>query len=595
MRAFGMPKLNLIVRTTLCLLFVFLPLESMDEWFYDHFFRLRGTLRKTSDLVLVRVSDAKLQQLLSKSTLVPEDGDFSIERAHSSVWHRHFYETVLDKIEADSPKLVIFTSFFESVDTRTPLRSKYSNIILSSALNDENKVVLPPGRLLSGDNYGFNNIFPDQDNIVRRSHPVYSSANSLSLRAARALNFHISDDLLNAIRIDFRGPSGAFTSTDAWDIYEESSTAGRFRNKIVLIGREGTPASDLLTPFGPMSRLEIQANILDTIVGKRGIRILPKSITRAVSLVCIALSLFLIFYFPLTLAWLLLILLAILEVLVTLLFFAEFKIWYGLANPLFCIFGTHLLVTSFKLSRQEEDQWRIQQHANYLKEMDEFKNNFISLFSHDLKTPIAKIKAVIDRVITERKDLSPDVVASLKTIDRTNSELSRFISDILKVTKMEAMPLEPRKGVVDINRLVESSIARLKFLADEKKVQLVLDLEPLFSIEGDEDLLQEVIINLIENAIKYSFESSEVIVRTREENGAVLVTVIDYGIGIPKDEIPRVTGKFYRGKAAVGSTKGSGLGLYLAKYFVELHGGALEIKSTPKVSTEISVRLPLST
>jgi signal transduction histidine kinase len=204
------------------------------------------------------------------------------------------------------------------------------------------------------------------------------------------------------------------------------------------------------------------------------------------------------------------------------------------------------------------------------------------------------IKAVTDRTLTENKDkLSADIIDAFRTIDRTNSELARFINDILKVTKMESMSLEPRKEVVDINRVVESAVQRLKFVADEKQIKLILDLEPLFSTEGDEQLIQEVVLNLVENAIKYSPKNKEVIVRTREREDLIQVSILDQGIGIPLEEIPRVTSKFYRGQNTRDSSKGSGLGLYLSKYFVELHRGTLDIKSTLGKGTEVVFTLPI--
>jgi signal transduction histidine kinase len=270
------------------------------------------------------------------------------------------------------------------------------------------------------------------------------------------------------------------------------------------------------------------------------------------------------------------------------------KIWPGLASPLFCILGTHLLLIGFKIGRQEEKQWRIQEESRYLKEMDQFKNNFVSLFSHDLKTPISKIRAITDRIFSENPSLNSSVQEGLKGIERANNELARLISDILRVTKMESMPIEPAKEVVDINRLVESALQRLKFIFDEKKIRVVQDLEPLFSTEGDPHLLLEVITNLVENAVKYSPPDSQVVIRTRELPGKISVSVLDEGPGIPPEELPRVTSKFYRGKTADKTTRGSGLGLYLAKYFVETHGGELTIQSEWGKGTEVSFTLPIS-
>lgn len=589
-----MPRLNFVIRALICTLLLFLPLQSMDKWFYDHFFRLRGKNRAPSNIALVRVSDAKFTQLLQNADSKFSKEDFSIEHSRYSVWHRQFYETVLDKIEGDGPAAVAFTQFFEWTDGKPTSVSKHPNVFFSSLVNEENKVVPPPLRLTRGENYGFNNLFNDPDNVLRKTNLIFSSANSLALKVQR----HVQKtppqrNLIEPLWIDFKGPDGSYPSYDAWEIYEEPSTSGRFRNKIVLIGREGSPSTNIETPYGSMSRLEVQANIIDTFLKGKEIKILPHSVSLILATISIILAIAIIFYFPLTFAWLLLLLLALVLVLVTLFLFSELKIWCGIANPIFCIFGSHLLMVGYKLGKQEEEQWRIQQESQYLKEMDEFKNNFISLFSHDLKTPIAKIKAVTDRLITEKKTLPEDIVQDLKTIDRTNSELARFIGDILKVTKMESMVTELRRDVVDINRLVENSVHRLKFLADEKQIKLIQDLEPLFSMEGDLALLQEVVINLIENAIKYSRPHTEVIIRTREENKKVLVSIVDQGMGIPADEIPRVTGKFYRGKKGAEQAKGSGLGLYLAKYFVELHGGSLFIESKLGEGTNVSFSLPL--
>jgi signal transduction histidine kinase len=146
---------------------------------------------------------------------------------------------------------------------------------------------------------------------------------------------------------------------------------------------------------------------------------------------------------------------------------------------------------------------------------------------------------------------------------------------------------------VDINRLVENAVQRLKFLFDQKDISIVQNLEPLFSMEGDPQLLLEVITNLLENAVKYSPPNSKVIVQTQESDSTVSVHVFDEGPGIPDEELPRVTSKFYRGKAANETTRGSGLGLYLAKYFVELHGGNLNIQSELGVGTHVSFTLPI--
>lgn len=585
----------MFARIAVCFLFVFLPLHSLDEWFYDQYFKIRGFKQIPTELILAPVNDVKLLRFQGKenpgSPGVQQSWDL---RTRSSVWYHDFYGALLKRITAQKPKLIVFTTFFDQVDDPKRASLNFPNVVFSAILNEENKLIPPPSHLTLGESYGYTNIFPDPDNMVRRAHLVYSSGASLALRTYRHLYREpIRRDLLEPLWIDYRGPAGSYKTHGVNDILD-GGTNDIFHGKIVLIGRDGSRSTDFMTPLGRMSALEIQANIIDTFLGNREIRHLSNWVKYSTGSVIVIISVGLLLAFPLKSAWILLLIFYGLLSFITLFAFSHFKVWLGAANPLFCIFGTHLILLGFKLGLQEERQWRTQKEAEYLHEMDQFKNNFISLFSHDLKTPIAKVKAITERVLKEFHNLPAEVKNSLKSIDRTNDELARIISDILKVTKMESMALEPNKEVVDLNRLVEEAAARLKFQAEEKDIRLILDLEPLFSIEGDQQLLREVITNLVENAIKYSPPNRHVIVRTREENNKITVWVLDEGIGIAPEELPRVTGKFYRGKEASRTTKGTGLGLYLAKYFVELHQGNLEIKSRFGQGTEVSFTLPIS-
>ncbi len=588
-----MPKWTLLIRIAGCLVLVLVPITSMDQWLYDHFFKLRGSLRDTPGILLIRVHEEKLYPRYSAKMQRPQEGETSLQAKRLFAWQSELYRTLINKLNGQGAKLIVFSTYFDWVNK--PEAPLPKNVILSSVLDLENRLIPPSSRLTKGDSFGFNNLFPDPDNTVRSHHLLYSSTPSIALKVFHEIGpSPLTDVLTSKMWIDFRGKAGTYPSADATDVLDDSLSDNAVKGKIILIGREESPAEFIPTPFGSMAQEEIIANSIDTFLSHRQIRSVPKYVSTAIALGAVSFSIGIIMLFPLTLAWVFLVLLSLVLGLTGLFLFSQFKLWLSIASPIFCVFGTHLVMVGYKLRRQEEEQWQLEVESRNLREMDRFKNNFISLFSHDLKTPLAKIKAVVERSLNDNSsELTSNVKENLKIVDRANEELSRLISDILKVTKMETMTIEPKKGVLDLNRIAQKAIERLTFQAHEKKIAVVADLEPLFSMEGDELLIEEVVTNLVENAIKYSDQETRVVLRTEEHEGKVRLTVQDQGPGISLEDLPRVTTKFFRGKKAAEQTKGTGLGLYLAKYFVELHDGKLEIHSEPGIGTRVSFWLPL--
>jgi signal transduction histidine kinase len=178
----------------------------------------------------------------------------------------------------------------------------------------------------------------------------------------------------------------------------------------------------------------------------------------------------------------------------------------------------------------------------------------------------------------------------------SSEELGRFIGSILDLSRIESKEVKLQKTSRDINSILREVIAKYQFHANEKKITLVPKLDTLFSVRVDVDLIRQAFSNLIENAIKYSPENSNVIISSKEENDRISVRVSDSGPGIDKDDVDNIFLKFYRSKAAKASpVKGSGLGLYLAKYFVELHGGDISVEVQPNSGSTFTVQLPVAT
>ena len=138
-------------------------------------------------------------------------------------------------------------------------------------------------------------------------------------------------------------------------------------------------------------------------------------------------------------------------------------------------------------------------------------------------------------------------------------------------------------------------ISKCEYLAKERSIQILTEFEPMFSMKLDTDLLHQVFTNLVENAIKYSPKSTKILVSTEELDGRLIVQVADQGKGIPENEIENIFTKFYRSSQATSSkVKGSGLGLYLARYFVELHNGRISVESDTGKGSTFTVELPMN-
>jgi two-component system phosphate regulon sensor histidine kinase PhoR len=388
------------------------------------------------------------------------------------------------------------------------------------------------------------------------------------------------------IWIDFLGPVGSIprcTLDQVQHLIPGCETANR--NLLLVDDIEDT--IDLRTPVGKMSRAEVIANEWNTALSRPVYRV---SYWLSVGMIfaMVPIVAFYILYYPVIVH-------AIAVVgtgfaIVFFLFqviFQYFNVYIPAANLSLSILITYLIFSGYRLAFQENLQWRSDKQAEYLRELDQMKTNFLSLMSHDLKTPIAKIQAVAERLRRELQLPSEDRSdwkELIESIDNSNNELKHYITSILNLSKIESRKVILNKKSNDINVLIRQVLKRLAPLAQQKGIQIEERLDPLFSVECDEDLMRQVISNLVDNAIKYSPSQSRVVVESREqtEGGTpvVRVSVQDFGRGISKDQLPQMFRKFSR-LAPHNSevVKGSGLGLYLSKYFIELHGGSIRVES----------------
>jgi signal transduction histidine kinase len=381
--------------------------------------------------------------------------------------------------------------------------------------------------------------------------------------------------------INYAGPAGTFARTR---LSRAMDIPVALEGKTVILTDETDEAPLFKTPHGLMSFVEVLANDIRTVVGGRHIHYASWPEIALIVTLIVVLGAFAIISFPVLLSALVLSGSAVvLTIVVFQVVFQFTSVYLPASNVWAALFITYLVFTGYRLAFQDSLQWR-------LRELDQMKTNFLSLMSHDLKTPIAKIQAAAERMRREGA-FRPELVDS---IENSGNELKHSITSILTLSKIESQKVVLNKRSNDINQLILQALKRLQPLASQKGLEIQESLEPLFSVECDEDLMRQVLTNLIDNAVKYSPAGSRVIVRSREEQGYVHVEVEDFGPGIPKDQLPLMFRKFSRLLGKNTEIKGTGLGLYLSKYFIELHGGTIGLKTVENQGSVFTIKLPLS-
>ncbi|MCM2280426.1 MAG: CHASE2 and HATPase_c domain-containing protein [Bdellovibrionaceae bacterium] len=447
-----------------------------------------------------------------------------------------------------------------------------------------------------------------RDVVTRRMFTSYQGQTFLHVKLAALFNPKIRDenrihgifDFLDArqVFIDFR-PAGSYPVHSFIDGLEGRWQKDDLRNKIVIVGRDlRTTVKDYIrTPYSreinAMTAIEMHANMLDTLILNNGYYKLPDWVNIFLTTVISILTVYVVLALKPTRGLLLLGGSVLSFSLLSYLLFWWGTIWVVMAHPLLAAFICYYFFIPYRLIMENRKSWEYLQKNRLLTQVEELKTNFLSMMSHDLKTPIARIQGMTDIVLKDPTPLSERQREALQTLEKSSHELLDFVTSILNLGRIESKELRLHLQSKDPNQLIQEIAGKFEYLAKSKNISLMIELEPMFSIKMDVDLIRQVIANLVENAIKYSPEGTRILVSTEEAHGRVVIQVADQGPGILEDEIGQVFSKFYRSKdAKYSNIKGSGLGLYLAKYFVELHKGTISVDSAPGAGSTFTVELP---
>jgi two-component system phosphate regulon sensor histidine kinase PhoR len=234
-----------------------------------------------------------------------------------------------------------------------------------------------------------------------------------------------------------------------------------------------------------------------------------------------------------------------------------------------------------------------------VKQLERMRSDFVANVSHELRTPLTAIRGYAETLCQTPPDDPADAQHFLSIIEKHAERLSRLTEDLLTLSDLESGKIEIDFNPVDIKRVVQSVSEVFSDAANKKQVTLEQVIEQgLPAVMGDVDRLQQLLINLVDNAVKYSPVNGTVTVKAQRITinssiDAVELSVIDTGTGIPEHAIPRLTERFYRvDKARSRELGGTGLGLAIVKHIAQAHGAQLKIESALHKGTMVSVLLP---
>ena len=230
--------------------------------------------------------------------------------------------------------------------------------------------------------------------------------------------------------------------------------------------------------------------------------------------------------------------------------------------------------------------------AAQLERLDKTRNQFVSNASHELKTPLATMKIMLESMMYQ-----PDMPSELRNefMQDMNHEIDRLtgiISDLLVLTRMDNKEEMVRESV-DMSELTAETIRLLTPAAEKRNQTLEENVETGLSMFGDRIKLNQILYNLMDNAIKYTPEGGRIEVSLKNENGELVWRVRDNGIGIPQEDQDHIFERFYRvDKARSRETGGTGLGLSIVRQMVKMHGGTISVNSDPGKGSEFVVTFP---
>ncbi|GIN87163.1 two-component sensor histidine kinase [Heyndrickxia sporothermodurans] len=231
--------------------------------------------------------------------------------------------------------------------------------------------------------------------------------------------------------------------------------------------------------------------------------------------------------------------------------------------------------------------------AKSLNDVEIKRNQFLQNVSHELRTPLSYVKgyteAILEGVYKDPKEINH----SLSVIQKETERLIRLVHDLLDLAQLEDDSYPMKKNPIVYSQLITDVVNNYELAFKNKQIHVNLDLDEDIIIEGDEDRLTQVLSNLIYNALNYSYNGKEILIKLSQNENQTFLKIQDYGQGIPKADIPHIFERFYRvDKARTRNKGGSGLGLSICSQIIKKHSGEIQVQSEEGNGTEFTIVIP---
>ncbi len=234
------------------------------------------------------------------------------------------------------------------------------------------------------------------------------------------------------------------------------------------------------------------------------------------------------------------------------------------------------------------------QDLTELRNLQTMRREFVGNVSHELRSPLAAIKAIVETLEDGAIDDKEKARDFLTRVHGEVDRMTQMVAELTELSRIETGRAEVKREPVNFNLLIEEVVARLKPQAERQEVALSTELHPdLPAVRADRERMQQVVTNLVHNAIKFTPPGGKTVVSAVPNADSVVVSVADTGIGIAREHLPRVFERFFKADKAR-SGGGTGLGLAIAKHVVQAHGGTIWVKSQEGKGSTFSFRLPLN-